>query len=34
LGLDADPAHVAASDANCDGRTDGADIAAFTDLLL
>ena len=34
LGVDADPAHIAACDVNCDGSVDGLDVAAFIDLIL
>lgn len=34
LGLDTEPGHVAAVDANCDGLADGADIQPFVDYLL
>lgn len=33
-GADTDPAHVAGSDANCDGHSDGKDIFLFVALLL
>ncbi len=34
LGLDTNPARVAASDVNCDGSVDGGDIEAFVELVL
>lgn len=34
LGLDADPAHVGASDVNCDDVADGLDVQSMVDALL